>query len=68
MVNGRNFLRVLDSFVKKGGISEKTLREFIDSMELRDEGEDDDKKPKVSLMTLHACKGLEFPKVYIVGV
>ncbi len=62
------FSRVLDSFARKGGITENTLREFLDAMELRDDGEDDDKNPKVSLMTLHACKGLEFPIVYIVGV
>lgn len=63
------FSRVLDSFAKKGGISEKTLREFADAMELRDDGTDaEDKKNEVSLMTLHACKGLEFPCVIIVGV
>lgn len=64
------FSRVLDAFVKKGGASEKTLREFIDAMELRDDNEDENQKDKneVSLMTLHACKGLEFPCVIIVGV
>jgi DNA helicase-2/ATP-dependent DNA helicase PcrA len=62
------FSRVLDSFAKKGGISEQTLHEFLDAMELRDEVEDQEKAPKVSLMTLHACKGLEFPIVYIIGV
>lgn len=63
------FSRVLDSFVKKGGASVQTLREFVDSMELRDEPEDEDKPVnQVSLMTLHACKGLEFPCVMIVGV
>lgn len=63
------FSRVLDAFVRKGGASEQTLKEFVDSMELRDEPHDDDKeKNEVSLMTLHACKGLEFPCVMIVGV
>lgn len=62
------FSRVLDSFAKKGGVSITTLREFMDAMELRDEAEDEEKSPKVSLMTLHACKGLEFPVVYIIGV
>jgi DNA helicase-2/ATP-dependent DNA helicase PcrA len=39
-------------------------------MELRDQGEDEekDKVPKVQLLTLHACKGLEFPVVIFVGV
>ncbi len=62
------FARVLDSFVKKGGASEKTLREFADAMELRDDMTEDEDRNKVSLMTLHACKGLEFPCVIIVGV
>jgi DNA helicase-2/ATP-dependent DNA helicase PcrA len=62
------FSRVLDSFAKKGGVSEQTLREFIDAMELRDDVNEDEDRNKVSLMTLHACKGLEFPCVMIIGV
>lgn len=64
------FCRVLDSFVVRGGRDEKTLMEFIDAMELRDAGEDPDEKdqtPKVQLLTLHACKGLEFPAVIFIG-
>jgi DNA helicase-2/ATP-dependent DNA helicase PcrA len=64
------FARVLDSFAAKGGVSETTLREFVDAMELRDEQDDDSEKErnKVSLMTLHASKGLEFPVVMLLGV
>ncbi len=64
------FARVLDSFVTQGGRDEKTLHEFIDAMELRDAAdanEEEDKTPKVQLLTLHACKGLEFPVVIFVG-
>jgi DNA helicase-2/ATP-dependent DNA helicase PcrA len=63
------FCRVLDAFVAKGGRDEKTLHEFIDAMELRDAqtDEDKDKTPKVQLLTLHACKGLEFPCVIFIG-
>lgn len=61
------FSRVLDGFMKKGGLSLQSLREFLDAMELRDEVEGEEEN-KVSLMTLHACKGLEFPCVMIVGV
>ncbi|MES2963365.1 MAG: ATP-dependent helicase [Bdellovibrionota bacterium] len=64
------FARVLDSFVAQGGRDEKTLHEFVDAMELRDtvdENDEKDKTPKVQLLTLHACKGLEFPVVIFVG-
>lgn len=63
------FGRVLDSFVERGGRTEKTLLEFVDAMELRDmqDDEEKDKVPKVQLLTLHACKGLEFPVVIFIG-
>jgi superfamily I DNA/RNA helicase len=63
------FCRVLDAFIAKGARNEKTLLEFIDAMELRDAQDEDekDKVPKVQLLTLHACKGLEFPCVIFVG-
>lgn len=63
--------RVLEGFVKKGGATEKTLREFLDSMELRDkvdEAADLEAQEKVQLLTLHASKGLEFPVVILMGV
>lgn len=63
--------RVMDSFVEKGERSPKTIKEFLDSMELRDqldEASNQKEKSKVQLMTLHACKGLEFPVTIIVGV
>ena len=62
------FSRILDSFVQKGGASEKTLHEFVDAMELRDDVDEEKDQAKVSLMTLHASKGLEFPVVLLLGV
>jgi DNA helicase-2/ATP-dependent DNA helicase PcrA len=63
------FGRILDRYIEKGSRSVSTLSDFIDSMELRDaineEKEDED---RVQLMTLHACKGLEFPVVFLMGV
>ncbi|MDO4770630.1 ATP-dependent helicase [Porphyromonas sp.] len=47
-----------------------TIEDFVREMALftdRDAVEDDD-SPKVTLMTMHASKGLEFPHVYIVGL
>jgi len=52
---------------KKGG-----LGEFLESIALddarEDQNEDLEKKKGVSLITLHAAKGLEFPAVYLVGL
>ena len=46
-----------------------TLPDFlIDVALLTDADSDDDDMDKVSLMTIHAAKGLEFPYVYIVGL
>ncbi|MGB8169521.1 MAG: UvrD-helicase domain-containing protein [Chthoniobacteraceae bacterium] len=51
--------------------SDKGLRGFIDDMLLRQEKEEDDDESKgtgVTLITLHAAKGLEFPHVYLIGL
>ncbi len=47
-----------------------TLDEFMADVALLTDAEndDDDDKNKVSMMTIHAAKGLEFPYVYIVGL
>jgi DNA helicase II / ATP-dependent DNA helicase PcrA len=48
----------------------RTLDEYLQDIALltdSDEEEKDD-RPKVSLMTIHAAKGLEFPYVYIAGM
>jgi len=60
--------RILDRFVERGARDKKTLLEFVDAMELRDDQDEDPKKSEVSLMTLHASKGLEFPLVFLIGV
>lgn len=61
------FSRVLEAFIKKGGATPKTIEEFLEAMELRDDVKEESEE-QVSLMTLHACKGLEFPIVYIIGI
>jgi superfamily I DNA/RNA helicase len=51
--------------IKKG----KSLGEFLDQTALDSEKEDDlDKKSGVTLITLHAAKGLEYPVVFLVGL
>lgn len=63
------FAGILDSFVARGGRTAETVREFLDAMELRDTLEDKKaEEDRVQLLTLHACKGLEFPVVFLLGV
>lgn len=48
---------------------ERTLSDFlIDVALLTDADNEDDENDKVSLMTIHAAKGLEFPYVFVVGL
>ena len=57
---------------RRGKRKEATLSGFMTAMMLddakRDTGDDIEKKKGVSLITLHASKGLEFPVVYLVGL
>jgi DNA helicase II / ATP-dependent DNA helicase PcrA len=47
----------------------KKLQDLLDAMALSSEREDDlESKQGVTLITLHASKGLEFPYVYLVGL
>jgi ATP-dependent DNA helicase UvrD/PcrA len=52
---------------------EPTLTGFLDDMLLSDRDEADEKESQlarnaIALMTLHSAKGLEFPRVYLVGL
>lgn len=61
--------RILDGMFERGGRTMVTLERFVDLMELRDPvNEGDDSKDEVQMMTLHACKGLEFPLVFLLGL
>lgn len=57
-------------FREEEGIEEISMRDFLSEVMLAtDQDESDDtNEPKVTLMTVHAAKGLEFKHVYIVGV
>ncbi len=49
----------------------RTLDQFMQDVALitdADTQDDDDNNDKVTLMTIHAAKGLEFPYVYVVGL
>lgn len=61
--------RILDSMFTEDGRSSATLERFIERMELRDTlDKDDPDADEVQMMTLHACKGLEFPLVFLLGL
>lgn len=60
--------RILDSYVAKRTRTKETLRDFLDAMTLRDDEDKEGPKNEVSLMTLHASKGLEFPFVVLAGI
>ncbi|MBI2450940.1 MAG: UvrD-helicase domain-containing protein [Parcubacteria group bacterium] len=47
--------------------AQKTLPEFLTHVSLFSSGDEMDEKNAVSLMTIHAAKGLEFPAVFIIG-
>ena len=46
----------------------ETLGEFLDHAALVSEADDYDTRAQITLMTLHAAKGLEFPVVFLVGL
>ncbi len=68
-----NVQDVLRDLTQYGGRSNKGLRGFLDEILLDQEREDEkedelERQHGVTLITMHAAKGLEFPHVYIAGV
>jgi superfamily I DNA/RNA helicase len=62
---------VLRDLTQYGRRSSKGLRGFLDEILLDQEREEEDETENqrgVTLITMHAAKGLEFPNVYIIGV
>jgi len=59
-------LNVLDSFQKKKP-GKEGLSDFLETMELRDYDSNED-KAELQLLTFHACKGLEFSHVFLLGL
>lgn len=61
-----------DLFVNQTDTEIKTLDEFMQDISLLTsvdkEDEKDENGDKVSMMTIHSAKGLEFPYVYVVGL
>lgn len=59
---------ILSRYLTKNGSGERTILDFLESMELRDHASEAEEKDELQLLTLHACKGLEFPVVIFMGV
>lgn len=70
--NIQELIQGMHDRIEKGGTGKKRgLRAYLDSVALmqdREDKKDDEEGFGVSLITMHAAKGLEFPVVYIVGV
>ena len=64
-----NVRELLASLAEHQQRSRKGLQGFLDEISLdRDREEKEDSQRGVTLITLHAAKGLEFPHVYLIGV
>lgn len=65
----RNVAELLDGMHAHYEKSKRGLRGFLDSVALmQDKEKEDDQGQGVSLITMHAAKGLEFPVCFIIGV
>ena len=71
--NLEEFMSAMQGFVDSGreeGREENVyLTDYLQEVALyTDADKEDDDTPKVTLMTIHAAKGLEFPTVFVVGL
>jgi DNA helicase-2/ATP-dependent DNA helicase PcrA len=67
--NVEELVNVVAQFEEDPRNEDKTLAGFLDRVSLVSDVDDyDDKSNRVSLMTLHCAKGLEFPIVFLVGM
>ncbi|MBO4108004.1 DNA helicase PcrA [Streptococcus suis] len=71
--NIQEFLSVTKNFDEKGSEEEETgleaLSRFLNDLALIADTDDDSRETsEVTLMTLHAAKGLEFPIVFLIGM
>jgi len=53
--------------VKNSGLSVEAYLSWLATYDIQDEIKDEEKAPAISLMTIHAAKGLEWPNVIVAG-
>jgi superfamily I DNA/RNA helicase len=67
--NLRELTATLDNFGRPGDPAPDRLQSFLEDITLDSELEEEKETgDAVTLITVHSCKGLEFPRVYIVGL
>ena len=68
--NLRDFIATMDASRPAGGSLADVLGAFLEDVTLDTEREEEEetKGDAVTLITMHSCKGLEFPHVFIVGM
>ncbi len=67
--NLRDLTATLDGNFPAGKAPFERLEEFLEDITLDSDREDEEEKGDVvTLITMHSCKGLEFPRVFIVGL
>lgn len=68
--NIQELLNAVKDFVETADREDKSLSSFLQDIALLTDAdnEKDEDNDKVSLMTIHSAKGLEFPYIYIVGL
>lgn len=69
--NVQELLNAIKEFVDNAENEDKTMSSFLQTVSLltnADEADDDGDTDRITLMTIHGAKGLEFKNVYVVGL
>lgn len=68
--NLKELIATMDGSMPASGALHEGLATFLEDITLDSEREEEDENTgdAVTLITMHSCKGLEFPNVYVVGL
>jgi len=68
--NLKDFIATMDNSGSPSASLHDRLQEFLEDVTLDSDREEEEEKTgdAVTLITMHSCKGLEFPHVYVVGL